>query len=72
MGNNIIIDCSHANSNKDYKNQGRVIKSIIAQKQFGNRSIIGFMLESNINEGNQKIGNDISKLKHGISRNNFV
>jgi len=67
LGNNIIIDCSHANSNKDYKNQGRVIKSIIAQKQFGNRSIIGFMLESNINEGNQKIGNDISKLKHGIS-----
>ncbi len=64
---NIIVDCSHANSDKDYKNQSRVIKSIIAQKQSGNKSIIGFMLESNINEGNQKIGDDLSKLKYGVS-----
>lgn len=64
---NIIVDCSHANSDKDYKNQSRVIKSIIAQKQSGNSSIIGFMLESNLNEGNQKIGDDLSKLKYGVS-----
>lgn len=67
LGSNIIVDCSHANSNKDYKNQGRVIKSIIAQKQAGNSSIIGFMLESNINEGNQSIPLDLETLRYGVS-----
>lgn len=67
LNRSIIVDCSHANSDKDYKKQGRVIKSIINQKQAGNQSIIGFMLESNINEGNQKIGEDISALKYGVS-----
>ncbi len=64
---NVIIDCSHANSDKDYKKQNRVIKSIIAQKQAGNRSIAGFMLESNLNEGNQGITEDLTKLKYGVS-----
>ncbi len=64
---NIIIDCSHSNSDKDYKKQGRVIKSIIAQKQSGNKSISGFMLESNINEGSQKIIEDLDNLEYGVS-----
>lgn len=67
LDTNIIIDCSHANSDKDYKKQSRVIKSIIAQKQGGNRSIVGLMLESNINEGNQGIPKDLNDLKYGIS-----
>lgn len=67
LNKSIIVDCSHANSDKDYKKQGRVIKSIINQKQAGNKSIIGFMLESNINEGNQKIGDDLSQLSYGVS-----
>lgn len=67
IAENIIIDCSHANSDKDYKKQGRVIKSIIAQKNAGNHSIIGFMLESNLKEGNQKIGENLSELIYGVS-----
>lgn len=67
LKNNIIVDCSHANSDKDYKNQGKVIKSIISQIQAGNKSIMGFMLESNINEGNQKIPKDLTTLNYGVS-----
>lgn len=64
---NVIIDCSHANSDKDYKKQNRVLKSIIAQKQAGNKSIVGFMIESNLKEGNQKITEDLTKLEYGVS-----
>lgn len=67
LDKNIIIDCSHANSDKDYKKQNKVLKSIINQKQSGNKSIVGLMLESNLKEGNQKIPQDLSKLEYGIS-----
>ncbi len=63
----IVIDCSHANSNKDYTRQKRVLRSIIDQKAWGNKSIKGFMLESNIYEGNQKIPHDLSSLEYGVS-----
>lgn len=63
----IVIDCSHANSNKDYTRQKRVLRSIIDQKAWGNKSIKGFMLESNIHEGNQKIPHDLSSLEYGVS-----
>ncbi len=63
----IVIDCSHANSNKDYTRQKRVLRSVIDQKAWGNISIKGFMLESNIEEGNQKIPSDLSLLKYGVS-----
>ncbi len=60
----IMIDCSHANSHKDHKNQTKVLESIISQIQSGNQSITGIMIESNIGEGNQKISED---LEYGIS-----
>ncbi len=63
----IVIDCSHANSNKDYRRQKRVLRSIVDQKVWGNKSIKGFMLESNLYEGNQKIPSDLSLLKYGVS-----
>ncbi len=63
----IVIDCSHANSNKDYTRQKRVLRSIVDQKVWGNTSIKGFMLESNLEEGCQKIPQDLSKLKYGVS-----
>ncbi len=63
----IVIDCSHANSNKDYTRQKRVLRSIIDQKAWGNRSIKGFMLESNLFEGSQKIPEDLKDLKYGVS-----
>ena len=64
---NIMIDCSHGNSNKNYKNQPIVLENIIFQiKNEGCQSIIGIMLESNINEGNQKLI-DKKTLKKGVS-----
>ncbi len=64
---NIVIDCSHENSNKDPKNQEQVLAHCIDQRVNGNQSIIGMMLESNLHWGNQKIPNDLSELEYGVS-----
>src|SRR6201996_46466 len=50
----IMIDCSHANSNKDHRRQGLVCRDVSAQIAAGNRNIIGVMLESNLVAGAQK------------------
>lgn len=63
----IIIDCSHANSSKQCANQGRVLKSITRQIIGGNKSIKGFMLESNLVEGSQKIPENPKDLLWGQS-----
>jgi 3-deoxy-7-phosphoheptulonate synthase len=62
-----VIDCSHGNSNKDYKLQGIAFESVIQQILDGNRSIVGMMLESNLSEGNQSIPSNLKKLKYGVS-----
>lgn len=65
---NLMIDCSHGNSNKDYRRQPLVADSIIEQIQNGNHSIIGIMIESNLFEGNQSADNlSPEKLKYGVS-----
>ncbi len=63
----IMVDCSHANSGKKFERQEIVWRSIIAQRAAGNEALIGMMLESNINEGNQKIPLDLSELAYGVS-----
>ncbi|CAG8938003.1 unnamed protein product, partial [Penicillium salamii] len=63
----LMIDCSHGNSNKDYSRQPGVAESAIAQIKDGNRSIIGLMLESHINEGNQSSEQPRSEMKYGVS-----
>lgn len=60
----IVVDCSHGNSGKDYRKQPIVLNNIIEQKVNGNKSIVGVMIESNINEGKQKISEN---LKKGVS-----
>jgi 3-deoxy-7-phosphoheptulonate synthase len=64
---NLMIDCSHGNSNKNPANQSIVLDSVAEQLKAGNNSIIGIMLESNINEGNQPIPDDLSEIRHGVS-----
>ena len=64
---NIMIDCSHGNSNKDHNLQPLVFDNCINQLIEGNQSIIGLMIESNINEGNQSLSSDLSSLKYGVS-----
>lgn len=63
----IMVDCSHGNSNKDYKKQPEVLECVIDQMLAGNSSISGVMIESNLEAGNQKIPADISQLKYGVS-----
>lgn len=64
---NIVIDCSHENSNKKPENQEMVFKYCIDQRLQGNTSIVGMMVESNLNWGNQKIPKDLSDLEYGVS-----
>jgi len=63
----IVVDCSHANSSKDHNLQSLVARDCIDQVASGNQSIIGLMLESNLNAGNQSIGDDLAKLEYGVS-----
>lgn len=67
VSRNIMIDCSHANSNKDHNLQTLVLENIVNQIIEGNTSIVGAMVESHIGAGNQKIGKDLSELKYGVS-----
>ncbi len=64
---NIMVDCSHANSNKDPGLQPLVVENISNQILEGNRSIVGLMIESNIGWGSQAIPDDLNELKYGVS-----
>lgn len=64
---NIMIDCSHGNSRKVPAQQSVVLDDIVQQIEQGNGSIVGFMLESNILEGNQAPDGDPSQLIPGRS-----
>ena len=62
----VMVDFSHANSEKQYKNQLKVGANIASQIENGSNSIFGVMIESHLNEGNQKVG-PLSSLKYGVS-----
>lgn len=64
---NIMIDCSHANSNKDPALQPLVMENITNQIVEGNKSIIGLMIESHLNWGSQSIPKDLNELAYGVS-----
>src|SRR3989338_746339 len=68
----LMIDCNHGNSKKDHGKQVLVFKNIIQQIKNGNKDIIGIMIESNLNSGNQSIPKDLdgfdpTKLEYGTS-----
>ncbi len=62
----IVVDCSHGNSNKDHNRQSQVAEAVVAQRQLGNKAIIGLMLESNIHAGRQDIVDGKAEL-YGVS-----
>jgi len=64
VNSGVMIDCSHANANKISLNQLNVWKSIINQRNNGNNSIIGAMIESFIESDNKKI---VGESKYGLS-----
>ena len=67
LAERIMIDCSHDNSNQDYRNQGKVIDDISSQIASGNKSVFGVMLESNLFSGKQKILDNKDDMKYGVS-----
>lgn len=67
LSRNIMVDCSHANSNKDHRLQVQVLDDLTQQITAGNSSICGVMVESNLHEGNQAIPEDLSNLQYGVS-----
>ena len=64
---NVMIDCSHGNSRKDWRKQLDVLQEVSQQIQDGSQSIIGVMLESNLKEGNQPIPDDLADIRPGVS-----
>jgi 3-deoxy-7-phosphoheptulonate synthase len=63
----LMVDCSHGNSNKDFRNQPLVAKALAHQIAAGSRTITSVMIESNLVEGNQKLNSDLTKLTRGQS-----
>jgi 3-deoxy-7-phosphoheptulonate synthase len=63
----IVVDCSHANSYKKPELQPLVMADVVNQVRFGNKSLVGVMIESNIVAGKQAIPEDLSKLVYGCS-----
>jgi 3-deoxy-7-phosphoheptulonate synthase len=61
-----VVDCSHANSEKDHRKQAAVFQNVLQQRVRGNDAILGVMLESNLHEGSQKLA-DPRQLKYGVS-----
>ena len=64
---NILVDCSHANSYKRPEMQPLVMRDVVHQIRQGNRSIVGLMMESFIEGGNQAIPADLAQLRYGCS-----
>ena len=64
---NIMVDCSHANSNKDPSLQPLVMENVTNQILEGNDSIVGLMVESNLGWGHQKMTADPADLQYGVS-----
>ena len=67
MNPTVVVDCSHANCGKDHKKMNIAFKELIRQRSKKiNPGIVGIMLESHINEGNQSLS-DPNNLKYGVS-----
>ncbi|KFY96320.1 hypothetical protein V500_02515 [Pseudogymnoascus sp. VKM F-4518 (FW-2643)] len=64
----LMVDCSHGNSQKDHRNQPKIAAVLAEQIAQGETAIMGVMIESNINEGNQKVPKEgKAGLKYGVS-----
>jgi 3-deoxy-7-phosphoheptulonate synthase len=64
---NIVVDCSHSNSWKKPEMQPLVMRDVVHQLREGNRSVVGLMIESFLEAGNQPIPADLSQLRYGCS-----
>ena len=67
MPGRVMVDCSHGNSNKDFRRQSEVLRDVASQLKAGSKNVMGVMIESHLVEGNQKLNPDLSKLTYGQS-----
>ena len=67
LSTRVMVDCSHANSRKKHERQHYVCRDICAQLGYGDQRIMGVMIESNLMEGKQKLGDNAEGLTHGQS-----
>jgi 3-deoxy-7-phosphoheptulonate synthase len=63
----LMVDCSHANANKQHAQQEEVARNVIAQRAAGNNALIGLMIESYLQEGNQSLPANLAELQYGVS-----
>ena len=63
----LMVDCSHANSEKDHTRQAIAFSDVVRQRVTGNDNLVGMMVESNLFPGNQPLGDDPSQLAYGVS-----
>jgi len=63
----IVVDCSHAQTRKDHTRQAQVLDDLVEQIRGGSRAIMGFMLESNLSGGSQKVTGGRANLAYGVS-----
>ncbi len=63
----VMVDCSHANANKDHNRQVTVLKEIAQQLDSGSQRLLGVMIESHLVAGNQAINTDLAQLTYGQS-----
>lgn len=64
---NIVVDCSHGNSEKVFSRQAAVLRDVLQQRRGGSESIRGVMLESNLVEGRQELRESANTLVYGQS-----
>lgn len=63
----IMIDCSHGNAGKRHEMEETVWKAVLRQRRRGNNAIMGMLVESNLEAGNQPLSADLSRLRYGVS-----
>ena len=62
-----MVDCSHANSEKDHTRQTIAFRDVVEQRRAGNDQLVGLMVESHLNPGRQELGDDPAHLDYGVS-----
>ncbi len=63
----VMVDCSHANSEKDHSRQTIAFRDVVEQRRAGNEGLVGLMVESHLNSGRQELGDAPERLRYGVS-----
>lgn len=67
LAEQMMVDCSHGNSKKDYRNQPGVVSDLCGQIAGGSKAVAAVMIESHLVEGAQKLNSDMDQMTYGQS-----